>query len=623
MSVVPELQDVASALADPETMPQVIAESWERSRAAGVSPEQPIYHCIAEDELRARLQASHDLLETAMPHLPWVSAFLGDIPHVLYISDASGIVLHSAGPEDVRERAHVMPGWDWSEARMGTNGSGTALAAGVPVAVVGDQHYCKGFAWATCLAAPIIVEGKIMGALDLTLHVKDGNPRFLVLITHTAQVISQQILALVALRRADVLSSRLSRLHDLSRALSRTLARSEIADVVVDHAAHALNASAAVGYVLDEAAGALRWMAGHALPDGLRERTETLSLDSPFPVIVAAATGKPVFLPTWEATTTQFPSFTEILPAEQIQSTVALPLQIDGRSIGGIAFSFSQQRELDPADLEYLMTIADHFAIALDRASRFERERVAREAAEHARQELEETESVRERLLGMIGHDLRSPLSAITFAAELLRLEPCTHRHERIGERIANSATRMARMITQLLDFTRARLGGGIPIQRVSSDMGAICHRVVDEIQLAHPAALVQTGIDSPVCGQWDPDRLADVISNLLGNAIEHGTAGTPVEVTLEDQGTQAALRVRNQGPTIPAADLRTIFDPFHRGRVAGRATGRRSGLGLGLYIVEQIVHAHGGTVDVESHDAVTTFTVVLPKAPQPQNPAA
>lgn len=619
MSVVSELQDVASALADPAAMPQVIAESWERSRVAGVDPERPSYHRIADDELEARLRTSNDLMETALPHLPWVSAFLGDIPHVLYIVDAAGIVLHSAGPQDVREQAHVMPGWDWSEARMGTNGSGTALAAGVPVAVVGEQHYCKGFSWATCLAAPIVVEGRIMGALDLTLHVKDGNPRFLVLVTHTAQVISQQILALVALRRADVLASRLRRLHDLSRALARTLSRSEITDVVVDHAAHGLDASAAVGYVLDESTGKLRWMAGHALPEGLRERTETLPLDSPFPVVMAAATGKPVVLPTWEATITEFPSLAEILPSEQIQSNVALPLQIDGRSIGGIAFGFPEQRELDPADLEYLMTIADHCAIALDRVARFERERVAREAAEQARQELEETESVRERLLGMIGHDLRSPLSAITFAAELLRLEPCMHRHERIGERIANSASRMARMITQLLDFTRARLGGGIPIQRVPSDMGAICTRVVDEIQLAHPAAVVQASISAPVWGQWDPDRLADVISNLLGNAIEHGAPGVPVEVTLEDHDAQAALRVCNQGPTIPPLELGTIFDPFHRGRVAGRATGRRSGLGLGLFIVQQIVLAHGGTVDVTSQDGVTTFTVVLPKDPAPR----
>ena len=600
-------------------MPQLIAESWERSRAAGVDRERPIYHCIADDELRMRLRASQELVEAAMPHLPWVSAFLGEVAHVLHIVDASGIVLHSAGPLDVRERAHVMPGWDWSEARMGTNGCGTALAAGVPVAIVGAQHYCKGFAWATCLAAPIVVEGKIMGALDLSLHMDDGDPRFLVLITHTARVISQQILAQVALRRAGVLAGRLRRLHELSRTLSRTLSRSEIGDVVVDHVLDVLDADAAVGYVLEEQGDRMRWLAGRALPEAVREQVETLPVDSPLPIPVAMATGQLVHVPDRSALEARFPSLAQIMPPGMLQALVAVPLRIDGRAIGGIGFSFVQPRELDPADHEYLLTIADHVAVALDRVSRFERERVAREAAERVRNELQETEQIRERLLGMIGHDLRSPLSAVTFAAELLRLDPCPNAHERMGERIASSAARMARMITQLLDFTRARLGGGIPIQRVPGDLVEICHRVVDEVQMAHPTALVQTSIGAPVCGRWDPDRLADVLTNLLGNAIEHGSTGTPVEVMLEEQGAHVRLRVRNQGPTIAAEDLSTIFDPFHRGRVAGRCTGKRSGLGLGLYIVQQIVLAHGGTVDIESQEGVTTFTVVLPKTAKTQ----
>lgn len=603
-------------------MPQVIAESQERSRAAGVDPEQPVYHRVAEDELRARLRASHDLVQTARPHLPWVSAFLGEIPHVVCLVDAAGVVLHSTGPAETRERGHMMPGCSWAEDRMGTNGAGTAVAAGVPVAVVGDQHYVKELAWATCLAAPVVVEGKVVGALDLSLGVEDGDPRFLVLIRHTAQVISQQILARVALRRADVLASRLRRLHDLARALARTLSRSEIADMVVGHAFHALNASTAVGYLLEESGDRLRWLAGRELPDKLCERLQTLPLDSPLPVAVAAATGKPVYLPTRATVEAAYPGLTNALPPERLQALVALPLRIDGRSIGGIAFSFAEPRELEPADREYLLTMADHFAVALDRVSRFERERAARETAERVRKELEETEQVRERLLGMISHDLRSPLSAVTFAAELLRLEPCTHRHDRIGERIASSAARMARMIAQLLDFTRARLGGGIPIQPVPGDLGAICRRVVDEIQMAHPAALVQTRIGSAVWGHWDPDRLADVITNVVSNAIDHGAPGAPVAVTLEDEGEHAVLRVRNHGPTIPAAELPTIFDPFQRGRIAGRSTGKRAGLGLGLFIVHQIILAHGGHADIESHDGVTTFTAVLPKRAEPPAPA-
>jgi signal transduction histidine kinase len=618
MAVVHEVDGVSSAACTP---PEIV-ESWERSRAAGLDPEQPAYCRVPEDELRARLHASHDFVETAGPHLPWVSEFLGDIPHVVVVADPAAVVLHSIGSEDMRVRWCLLPGCDWSEQRMGTNGVGTALATGAPIAIVGDQHYCKQFATITCLGAPIVVEGKLMGVIDLSISVEYANPRFLHLITHAAHVISQHMLAGVALERADVLAGRLRRLHDLARTLARTLSRSEVADVVVGHAFDALGANAAVGYALDEKGDRLRWLAGRALPDSVRERLQELPLDSRLPLAVAVATGEPVLMPTREAVEAAFPNVARLMPPEQLQALVALPLRIDGRSIGGIAFSFDQPRELDHPDHEYLLTVADHFAVALDRVARFERERIARAAAERARQDLEETERVRERLLGMIGHDLRSPLSAVSFAAERLRLEPCPYGHDRIGERIASSAARMARMIAQLLDFTLARLGGGIRVQPVSCDLGAICRRVVDEIQMAHPAAQVQARLAAPVCGHWDPDRLADVLTNLIGNAIDHGAADTPVEVTLEDQDAYVTLRVRNRGVTITDAELRSIFDPFHRGRATGHGTGKRAGLGLGLYIVQQIVAAHGGTVNAESHDGLTTFTVSLPKTELPLSPA-
>jgi signal transduction histidine kinase len=621
MAAVHEIHAASNEPQSDSAMPSEIVASWERAREAGVDPERPVHRRVSADELRARLQASEDLVETARPHLPWVSAFLGDIPHAVYVVDTSGIVLHSIGSRGMRQPWFMRPGWDWSEARMGTNGAGTALASGVPIAVVGAQHYCKELATAACLGAPIVVESKIMGAIDLSVPVQHRNPRFMVLVTHTAQVIAEQILARVAQRRVDVFSDRLGRLQGLARTLARTLSRSELADAMLVHAFHALGADAAVGYELDESGDRLRWLGGRALPDLVHERLGTLSLQSPLPLAVAVATGKPVLMPTRAAIAATFPMVLHLMPPERFQAFVALPLLIDGRSIGGIAFSFDEPRVFDDGEREYLLTIADHFAVALDRVSKFERERVAREAAEQARQELEHTEQVRERILGMIGHDLRSPLSAVIVAADLLRVEPCPHRHERLGERIAASGARMERMITQLMDFTRARLGGGIPIQPVPADLAALCRRAVDEIQMAHPGVRVQASIGTPVWGRWDPDRLAEVIANLLGNAIDHGAPGTPVEVTLYELGADAVLRVRNQGTTIPAEDRSLIFDPFHRGRVLGRRQGKRAGLGLGLYIVRQIVMAHGGTVDVESADGMTTFSVILPRSESPVSP--
>ncbi|HWN68273.1 MAG TPA: hypothetical protein VNM90_11595, partial [Haliangium sp.] len=157
MAAVYELHDARIDLASAVSMPPEIFESWARSRAAGIDPERPGYYRVAEEDLHARLRASHDFVVTARHHMPWVSAFLGDIPHVVVLTDAAGVVLHSIGSDAMREQWRLMPGSDWSEARMGTNGVGTALATGATITIVGEQHYCKELAAITCLAATIVV----------------------------------------------------------------------------------------------------------------------------------------------------------------------------------------------------------------------------------------------------------------------------------------------------------------------------------------------------------------------------------------------------------------------------------------------------------------------------------
>ncbi|WNG44771.1 PAS domain-containing protein [Archangium minus] len=225
--------------------------------------------------------------------------------------------------------------------------------------------------------------------------------------------------------------------------------------------------------------------------------------------------------------------------------------------------------------------------------------------------ERKRAEQFRERLMGIVSHDLRSPLHAITLAAEtLLRRENLSESVLVRVRRIVQSGDRMSRMITDLLDFTRARLGGGIPLQRRSGELVELVRTTLEEFEMTHPGRIVFSHGQGPYSGEWDLDRLAQVISNLVGNALKHGAGNTPVAVDLREEGQEIVLVVTNQGTPIPEALLPHVFDPFRRS-----ADSSRQGLGLGLYIAQQIVMAHGGSITASSSAAVgTTFSVRLPR---------
>jgi signal transduction histidine kinase len=239
-----------------------------------------------------------------------------------------------------------------------------------------------------------------------------------------------------------------------------------------------------------------------------------------------------------------------------------------------------------------------------------QQEAEARQLAEFERQ-----------ILGIVSHDLRNPLSAIIASASFLRDdESLGNRQLRAVQRIARSADRMARMIADLLDFTRGRLGGGIPLSRQPGNLRHICRHVVDELEASHPGRELRLTAEGHFLGEWDADRLAQVIGNLGKNALDYSPEGTPVDFRLHEEGAALCLEVHNQGGPIPADRISQLFEPFRRG---AQDEGRTSpGLGLGLYIVQQIVQAHGGTIAVHSTAADgTTFTVRLPRTGEITDP--
>lgn len=224
------------------------------------------------------------------------------------------------------------------------------------------------------------------------------------------------------------------------------------------------------------------------------------------------------------------------------------------------------------------------------------------------------TAELREQFMAVLGHDLRNPLHAILLASNML-LEggPQVADPESFYKRIRRSAHRISEMVEELLDFARGRLGDGIPVEpRPIKSVRRLLDRVVDELSGRFPDHEVTVDSRGPLEVHWDPGRMAQVFSNLLGNALQHGATGTPVRIELHGEGPDVTVAVTNHGPPIPPHFLPRLFEPFHRGNELH--TGSRSGLGLGLYIAHQIVQAHGGTLAVQSDSDGTVFTLRVPR---------
>jgi signal transduction histidine kinase len=222
-----------------------------------------------------------------------------------------------------------------------------------------------------------------------------------------------------------------------------------------------------------------------------------------------------------------------------------------------------------------------------------------------------EAQAFERHVVGVVGHDLRNPLSAIVTATKLLRRADPPSDPARLLGRISASAARVEEIIRALLDFANVRGGRGVPLRRRPHDLAEIAREVAEECTLAHPGRQVLCAGEGDCTGNWDAGRIAQLLTNLVSNALQHGPEDVPVHVRWEGLGREVVLEVANAGRPIPPEIVPRLFEPFQRGDDA-----RRGGLGLGLFISRAIVAAHGGSIEVRSGEpGGTVFSVRLPRA--------
>ena len=286
------------------------------------------------------------------------------------------------------------------------------------------------------------------------------------------------------------------------------------------------------------------------------------------------------------------------------QSYISMPIFLkDGSFFGTLcALDPRPARLNNPETLGMFRLFAELIAFHIDAS-----ERLASSEASLLGER--KTAELREQFIAVLGHDLRNPLASIDAGARLLLKTPLNEKATTLVAMMQNSVSRMSGIINNVLDLTRARLGRGIPLDRTRQPLEPVLNQVVAEFRATHPDRVIDTqfALSGPVDG--DRIRIAQLFSNLLGNALAYGAADRPVRVRAVVNGGTLELSVSNAGEPITAAALERLFQPFARGDVRPN----QQGLGLGLYIASEIARAHGGTVEVASNDEETRFTFRMP----------
>lgn len=360
------------------------------------------------------------------------------------------------------------------------------------------------------------------------------------------------------------------KLTEVSRALTYAASLNEVFRLTVDRAAELFEAEKALLMVASDD-GLLALRASHGVDPALSERFHE---------------------PLNEGLVQRLAELLDTQP----EGFLGVPLVVAG-AIKGLLVVVRENTSTSVEFDEWLLSaLADQAAVALEKTRR------------------DQLGEFREQLIGIVGHDLVNPLSTIIIAGELLlERENLSASGIELAKKITGNAALAVRLIEQLLDFTRSRLGGGIPIDPKPFDMNDVFRQVVGEMELRHPERPVRVDVRGDLNGVWDRDRIYQLVVNIVGNAVQHGEAGSSIDLHVDGGESEVVIEITNRGKAIPAETLPFIFEALRTGRE--KHLSRTQGLGLGLFIARQITRSHGGSITVASSGSEgTTFRVRLPR---------
>jgi PAS domain S-box-containing protein len=415
---------------------------------------------------------------------------------------------------------------------------------------------------------------------------------------------------LLARKKAEQATDRIARLQAVMVALAEALTPAQVGEVIVQQGVAALHAQAGLVAVVTDDGASLEIVHAVGYPVETLVNWQRVSLDTPMPLADAVRFGEPILLESLEALAERYPKLVAMPDSTGNASVAAIPLSVNGRARGVLGLSFASAQSFTGEDRTFMLTLARQCALALERARLYEAERAARAEAQEAVR-------VRDAFFSVASHELRNPLTSLLGNAQLLqrrliREGTRSERDQRTVAVIVEQAARLNTMITEMLDVARIETGQ-LSIECTPLDVCALARRVVAEVQptlTQHTLTYSDPGV--PLLINGDALRLEQVLQNLIQNAIKYSPAGGSVTVRVEQQGETVCVAVADQGVGIPQEALPRLFQRFYR--AANVDAGGIKGLGIGLYVVKEIVTLHSGAVTVDSAEGLgSTFTICFP----------
>ncbi|GAB4201586.1 MAG: hypothetical protein OHK0022_23800 [Roseiflexaceae bacterium] len=457
---------------------------------------------------------------------------------------------------------------------------------------------------AAWVLVPFLGDGRPRGGMALAFSAPrrfDSDDRSFIqaVAQQCSQALERARLYAVEQQAAD----RLARLQRVTAALSRALTTDEVAEVIVAQGVSALGAQAGMVALLDEAAGELEIRVQTGYPADELARYQRFRLHDHLPLAEVTRTGEAAWWEDGVAMADRYPLLRNFSPARETSAFACLPLRLDDRMIGVVALRFGPTRSFLPEERALMLTLAHQGAQALERA--------------RLHQAAEDAVRMRDLFFSIAAHELKSPLTALLGQAQLLRRRAGREgglgdRNTRTLDTLIDQAQRMNRLVMALLDISRLEQGQ-LALEPAPLDLGDLARRVVAETRPAlERHRLVFESDGAPLPAHGDALRLEQVLQNLISNAVKYSPDGGTVRVAARREGDQALLSVSDQGIGIPPAALPRLFQRFYR---ASNVDARQiTGMGIGLFVVRELVELHGGSITVESAEGQgSTFTLRLP----------